>query len=71
MLGASVNLAARFEGKAKELNAPIVAGAAFYEALPPELQRLLTPHKGVPVKGDSPQTLYTFDPAAGGKGQSQ
>jgi class 3 adenylate cyclase len=71
VLGAPVNLAARFEGKAKELNAPIVAGTAFYEALPPELQRLLTPHKGVSVKGDSPQTLYTFDPAAGGKGQSQ
>jgi class 3 adenylate cyclase len=71
VLGAPVNLAARFEGKSKELNAPIVAGAAFYEALPPELQRLLTPHKGVPVKGDSPQTLYTFDPAAGGKGQIQ
>lgn len=71
VLGAPVNLAARFEGKAKELNAPIVAGTAFYEALPQELQRLLTPHEGVPVKGDSPQTLYTFDPAAGGKGQSQ
>jgi class 3 adenylate cyclase len=71
VLGAPVNLAARFEGKAKELNAPIVAGATFYEELLPELQRLLTPHEGVPVKGYSPQTLYTFDPAAGGKGQSQ
>jgi adenylate cyclase len=71
VLGAPVNLAARFEGKAKELNTPIVAGRVFYEALPPEIQRLLTPHEGEPVKGDSPQTLYTFDPAAGGKGQSQ
>lgn len=71
VLGAPVNLAARFEGKAKELNAPVVAGPAFYETLPPELQRLLTPHEGVPVKGDATQTLYTFDPAADGKGQSQ
>lgn len=71
VLGTPVNLAARFEGKAKELNAAIVAGRSFYEALPPEIQRLLTPHEGVPVKGDSPQTLYTFDPTADGKGQSQ
>jgi class 3 adenylate cyclase len=71
VLGMPVNLAARFESKAKELEAPIVMGMAFYEALPPDIQRLLTPHGGQPIKGDSPQTLYTFDPATDEKGQKQ
>lgn len=71
VLGMPVNLAARFEGKAKELNAPIVMGRAFYETLPPEIQPLLTTHPEQKIKGDNPQTLYTFSPAAdeGGKNQ--
>lgn len=71
VLGMPVNLAARFESKAKELGAPIVMGQAFREQLPPELQSLLTAHAGQAIKGDSPQTLYTFNPAADEKGQNQ
>ncbi len=71
VLGMPVNLASRFESKAKDLNAPIVLGQAFYDALPTELQHLLTPHTGQDIKGDSPQTLYTFDPATDEKGQNQ
>jgi adenylate cyclase len=71
VLGMPVNLASRFESKAKELNAPIVLGQAFYDALPTELQHLLTPHTEQDIKGDSPQTLYTFDPAPDEKGQNQ
>lgn len=71
VLGTPVNLAARFESKAKELGAPIVMGQAFRDVLMPELQRLLTAHSGQAIKGDSPQTLYTFNPAADEKGQSQ
>jgi len=70
VLGMPVNLAARFESKAKELGAPIVMGQAFREQLPTELQSLLTAHAGQAIKGDSPQTLYTFNPADE-KGQSQ
>lgn len=71
ILGMPVNLAARFESKAKELEAPIVMGQAFYEALPPEPQSLLTAHAGQTIKGDSPQTLYTFNPATDEKGHNQ
>jgi class 3 adenylate cyclase len=71
VLGMPVNLAARFESKAKELKSPIVMGAAFYKALPPEIQCLLTSHGGQEIKGVSPQTLYTFDPATDEKGQRQ
>jgi adenylate cyclase len=62
VLGMPVNLAARFESKAKELNAPIVMGEAFYNALPSHIRILLKPHAGQDIKGDDPQTLYTFDP---------
>jgi class 3 adenylate cyclase len=71
VLGMPVNLAARFEAKAKALGAPIVMGRAFYDALPTEIQVLLTPHPEQEIKGDSPQTLYTFNPAADEGGQTQ
>lgn len=71
VLGMPVNLAARFESKAKVLGAPVVMGRAFRDALPPELQRLLTAHPEQVIQGDGPQTLYTFDPARDEKGQSQ
>jgi class 3 adenylate cyclase len=70
VLGTPVNLAARFESKAKELQAPVVLGPAFHEALPPEIQLLLTPHPGQDIKGDSPQTLYTSNPATDDGGQN-
>jgi class 3 adenylate cyclase len=70
VLGMPVNLAARFEGKAKELGAPIVIGEALYEALPPDIQLLLTPHPEQDIKGDCPQTLYTFNPAVDEGGQN-
>ena len=71
VLGRPVNLAARFESKAKELEAPIVVGSDFYSALPSEIQSLLKPHAEQDVRGDGHQTLYTFDPETdeGGKDQ--
>jgi class 3 adenylate cyclase len=63
VLGMPVNLAARFESKAKDLKSPIVMGSAFYDALPTEIQGLFTAHPEQDIKGDDPQTLYTFDPA--------
>lgn len=71
VLGRPVNLAARFESMAKELHAPIVLGEAFYEALPHEIQVLLIPHFEQSIKGDSPQTLYTFDPTKDEGGQNR
>lgn len=62
VLGRPVNLAARFESKAKELQAPIVVGSDLYHALPSEIQLLLTPHPEQDIRGDGHQTLYTFDP---------
>lgn len=64
VLGMPVNLAARFESKAKDLNSPIVMGRAFYDELPTEIRVLFTAHDEQDIKGDGPQTLYTFDPAA-------
>jgi class 3 adenylate cyclase len=71
VMGTPVNLTARFESKAKELGAPVVMGQAFRDALPPELQNLLAAHAEQAIKGDGPQTLYTFDPATDEKGKSQ
>lgn len=62
VLGMPVNLAARFESKAKELDSPIVVGQPFYDALPASIQRLLKSHPRQEINGDEPQTLYTFDP---------
>jgi class 3 adenylate cyclase len=62
VLGKPVNLAARFESKAKELESPIVMGSGFYSVLPSEIQLLLTPHPEQDIRGDDRQTLYTFDP---------
>jgi class 3 adenylate cyclase len=62
VLGMPVNLAARFESKAKDLKSPIVMGGAFYNDLPTETQGRFTAHHEQDIKGDCPQTLYTFDP---------
>lgn len=62
VLGMPVNLAARFETKAKELNAPIVMGQAFHDALPPAFQHALESHPKQEIKGDECQTLYAFNP---------
>ena len=62
VLGTPVNLAARFESKAKELNAPVVMGQAFHDALPPAIQHALEPHPKQEIKGYECQTLYAFDP---------
>jgi adenylate cyclase len=62
VLGTPVNLAARFESKAKELNAPIVMGQAFHDALPPDIQHALKSHPKQEIKGGESQTLYAFDP---------
>ena len=70
VLGTPVNLAARFEGESKALEAPIVMGKAFYEWLPPDLRINLRVHENRPIKGAEPQTLYTYDPADGaGQGE--
>jgi class 3 adenylate cyclase len=63
VLGMPVNLAARFESKAKDLKSPIVMGGAFYNELSTEIQVVLKAHPDQNIKGDDPQTLYTFDPA--------
>jgi class 3 adenylate cyclase len=68
VLGTPVNLAARFESKAKGLNAPVVMGEAFYNALPSEIQILLKPHSEQDIQGHDSQTLYTFDPIRGEEG---
>ena len=62
VLGMPVNLAARFESKAKELGAPIIMGEAFYDLLPDGMNTLLVKHPDQPIKGDRPQTLYTYTP---------
>lgn len=60
VLGTPVNLAARYEAASKELGVPIVIGTALYERLAPEVQAKMHPHHDQPVKGASPQSLYTF-----------
>jgi class 3 adenylate cyclase len=62
VLGTPVNLAARFESTAKELNAPMVMGQAFHDALPPDIQDALKSHPKQEIKGGESQTLYAFDP---------
>ena len=59
VLGSPVNLAARFESASKGLDAPIVVGPAVYERLTAEEQAKMQAHPDQPVKGASPQTLYT------------
>ncbi|MGA9768374.1 MAG: adenylate/guanylate cyclase domain-containing protein [Blastocatellia bacterium] len=62
VLGRPVNLAARFESKAKDLRVPIVAGQAFFDLLPPDLQSHFRVHPNQDIKGDERQKLFTFDP---------
>jgi class 3 adenylate cyclase len=71
VLGMPVNLAARFEGKAKELNAPIVMGREFYEALPDTMKDSVAEHPDQRVKGDRLQTLYTHTPAISELGEER
>lgn len=71
VLGSPVNLAARFESKSKDLEAPVVVGSDFYSALPSEIQLLLKRHADQDIRGDGHQTLYTFDPEADEGGHDQ
>lgn len=66
VLGPPVNLASRFESKAKELGAPIVLGQTAYQALPSEIQGLLKRHPEQEIKGAARQTIYTFEDELGG-----
>ncbi len=62
VLGTPVNLASRYESETKVLNAPIVTGKAFYDRLPPDLQKHCMIHENYLIKGTDPQTLYTYSP---------
>lgn len=64
VLGTAVNLAARFESQAKELDAPIVIGADVAARLSDLERRSLEQHAAVPIKGAAPQTLFTWRAAA-------
>lgn len=64
VLGASVNLASRFEAKTKELGSPIVLGEAMARLLPPEMRAVLREHVDVVIKGAARQRLFSFDPLA-------
>jgi adenylate cyclase len=62
VLGTPVNLAARYESETRVLNAAIVTGKAFYDRLPPELQKHFMIYENYVIKGTDPQTLYTYSP---------
>lgn len=70
VLGQPVNLASRYESKAKDLGSPIVVGPALYERLRPDTQNRLTPHHNQSIKGCEAQTLYTSDPASIEQGEA-
>ncbi len=72
VLGSPVNLASRFEGETKALDAPIVVGRDFFVRLPPAHQALLIPHENRPIKGADPQTVYSYTPVteAGQEGKA-
>lgn len=57
VLGSPVNMAQRYESETKVLGVDIVAGEAFYEALPEEEQRAWIPFTR-PIKGAGPQVIY-------------
>lgn len=59
-LGTPVNMAARFEGASKTLEAPVVVGQAFYDRLMPADQAELESHPHQLIKGADDQTLYTY-----------
>jgi class 3 adenylate cyclase len=59
VLGAAVNLAARYESASKDLGAPIVMGETFVERLGSQMRESFIAHANCPVKGAESQTLYT------------
>jgi class 3 adenylate cyclase len=67
VLGHPVNLAARYEGATKDLQAPLVMGEAFVHRLPPALQAQFRRHDHVAIRGAGIQTVYTYDPVIGEK----
>jgi adenylate cyclase len=62
VLGMPVNLTARYQNETKVLDTPIVMGKAFYDRLPPDLQKHLVIHENRLIKGADPQTIYTYTP---------
>lgn len=65
VLGAPVNLASRFEAETKNLQRSIVLGEQAAHLLTPTSYRLLERHAAVPIKGVTPQDLFSFDPLKG------
>jgi class 3 adenylate cyclase len=61
VLGHPVNLAARYEGATKDLQAPLVMGEAFVHRLPPTLQAQFRRHDHIAIRGAGTQTVYTYD----------
>lgn len=65
VLGAPVNLAARFEAKTKELGTSIVLGEPLVRQLSHDLRRVLREYRDVEIKGAGRQIVFGFDPLAG------
>jgi class 3 adenylate cyclase len=64
VLGATVNLASRYEAKTKELGRPLLLGPDVAKDLSRECQSRLQRHPGIDVKGAGLQNLFSFDPLA-------
>jgi class 3 adenylate cyclase len=65
VLGATVNLASRYEAKTKDLGTPLLLGPDFEKQLAADVRRQLKKHPGVEIKGAGAQDLSSFDPLAG------
>jgi class 3 adenylate cyclase len=68
VLGAPVNLAARFEAATKELSVPLVLGEAMTALLAPSVRAALVAHRGLEIKGAGVQAVFSVDPMAGCRG---
>lgn len=60
VLGDVVNAAARYQSLCKDLDAPIVVGQSFLDALGPPEQRLARSHPNHDVRGMGPRNLFAF-----------
>ena len=67
VLGDVVNAAARHESSCKDLNAPVVAGQPFFDALETVHQRCFEVRLNHPVRGMEPRNLYAISWAAAGR----
>jgi class 3 adenylate cyclase len=63
VLGDVVNAAARYESLCKDLDAPIVTGQPFFDALGATHQPLAELHPNHEVRGMEPRNLYAFSDA--------